>query len=168
MDPITLITAGMAVLPKLPALWGTVAGWFGKETPKSIEKAGELAGTVMDMLKKGEIPPEMQATMAAELNRHEEAILAIQAAAEKSAQDNLTARHVADASGTSWLSKNVRPLILIAVTINVIVATYAEVSVAKYTALVDLVLIVFGYYFIGKTVERGTVATIAGAFRGKP
>ena len=33
-----LVATGLSLLPKLPALWESVAGLFGKSTPKKVEE----------------------------------------------------------------------------------------------------------------------------------
>ena len=69
-----LVGIGLSLLPKLPELWNTIAGMFGKKVPSSIEEAGKLAGDVLDSIKKGEISPEVQAQLEIRIMEHKERI----------------------------------------------------------------------------------------------
>ena len=71
---LPLISAGLAVLPKLPEIWKSVAGLFGKSVPKSVEEAGKLASSIATSLAKKEIPPETQVELQKIMNTHEEKI----------------------------------------------------------------------------------------------
>lgn len=84
-------------------------------------------------------------------------------AAEAKFDDNLTDRHKADMMSDSWLSKNIRPICLAVLLSSVVIATFlpdvagfaiTAVSVARYEVLVGLLKAVFGYYFIGRSVEK--------------
>jgi hypothetical protein len=175
MDPVSMIGLGLSVLPKIPELWGKVAGLFGKEVPKSVQAAGQLAAEVQDMMKAGTVSPEVQAAMAAEFNRHEEKILEIRleerrldAGIETTAITATTERHKADMLSDSWLSKNVRPLTLLAVTLSITIGIYVpSVDPVKFKAITDLGVWVYGYYFVGRTVEKGPVASAVEAFKTK-
>jgi len=84
-----------------------------------------------------------------------------QADLEKIAQENLTARHQADMSSDSWLSKNVRPLCLLLITLAIVIGIYlpAEyVDSKNYQALTDMGVWVYGYYFVGRSAfDKGNV-----------
>ena len=67
-----VIATGLALLPKLPAAWGAIAGLFGKKVPDSIQAAGKMAGDVMGAMKRGEIPPEKIMEVKAIFYEHEE------------------------------------------------------------------------------------------------
>ncbi|WP_461210091.1 hypothetical protein [Desulfocurvus sp. DL9XJH121] len=71
----------------------------------------------------------------------------------------LTTRHTADMASDSWLSKNVRPLCLLAVTAAIIASALAPgVAPAKLSALTDLGWGVYGYYFLGRSAfDKGAV-----------
>lgn len=90
---------------------------------------------------------EFQATNAKEL--------------EQIAQENLTARHQADMSSDSWLSKNIRPICLLFVTLAITFGVYVPedyVSQDKFQALTDMGVWVYGYYFVGRsTFDKGNV-----------
>ena len=67
-----LIAAGLSLLPKVPSIWGSIAGLFGKKVPSSIQEAGKLAGEVMNAFKKDEVPPEIAAKLEEIMNEHKE------------------------------------------------------------------------------------------------
>jgi len=67
-----LVMAGLSLLPKLPSIWSSVAGLFGKKAPSSVQEAGKLAGEVMNAFKKDEVPPEITAQLEELMNKHEE------------------------------------------------------------------------------------------------
>lgn len=80
---------------------------------------------------------------------------------EKAAQENLTARHQADMSSDSWLSKNIRPLCLLSITLAITIGVYLPVEyvdASKFQALTDMGVWVYGYYFVGRsTFDKGNV-----------
>ena len=79
---------------------------------------------------------------------------------EIEAQKNITERWKADASG-SWLSKNVRPMVLIFLVISTVLMIFIEAGVIAFEVksswidLLQLVLItVIGAYFGGRSLEK--------------
>lgn len=70
-----LLLAGLSLLPKLPEIWGAVAGLFGKGVPDTVEAAGKLAGEVVGMLENGQATPEQQIQLKTLMYTHEERIL---------------------------------------------------------------------------------------------
>ena len=80
---------------------------------------------------------------------------------EAKMEQNITDRWSADMNSDSWLSKNVRPLVLIFLVVSTVlmifidVGTIAFVVEPKWTDLLQLVLItVIGAYFGGRTMEK--------------
>lgn len=76
-------------------------------------------------------------------------------------EQNITDRWSADMNSDSWLSKNVRPLVLIFLVVSTVImifidaGTIAFVVEPKWTDLLQLVLItVIGAYFGGRTMEK--------------
>ena len=76
-------------------------------------------------------------------------------------EQNITDRWSADMNSDSWLSKNVRPLVLIFLVVSTVLmifidaGTIAFVVEPKWTDLLQLVLItVIGAYFGGRTMEK--------------
>lgn len=81
-------------------------------------------------------------------------------AAEQTAQTAVTDRWKFDMSSDSWLSKNIRPLSMIFLTVAVTLMAFLNGSTAfkpeeSYVELFkQLLLLVFGAYFVGRTVEK--------------
>lgn len=69
-----LILAGLSLLPKIPEIWGTVAGLFGKKVPDSVETAANLANDVFSAFKKDEVSPEVQVKLEQTMNQRKEKI----------------------------------------------------------------------------------------------
>jgi hypothetical protein len=74
-------------------------------------------------------------------------------------QNNLTSRHTADMASDSWLSKNIRPMTLIAIIVGYF--TFAFMSAHNYNAneaYVTLLgqwgMLVMSFYFGGRTLEK--------------
>jgi hypothetical protein len=74
-------------------------------------------------------------------------------------QNNLSDRHKADMSSDSWLSKNIRPMTLVAIFIGYFV--FAMMSAFNYNAnqaYVTLLgqwgMLVMSFYFGGRTLEK--------------
>ena len=81
--------------------------------------------------------------------------------AEADMQQNVTERWKTDMNSDSWLSKNVRPLVLIFLVVSTVLMVFIDAGVisfdVKYTwiDLLQLVLItVIGAYFGGRSVEK--------------
>ena len=76
-------------------------------------------------------------------------------------QAELTKRHQADMASDSWLSKNVRPLCLVGLTLAITVGIFLPddyVSADKFQFLTDMSQWVYGYYFVGRsTFDKGNV-----------
>ena len=76
-------------------------------------------------------------------------------------QRNVTDRWKADMNSDSWLSKNVRPLVLIFLVVSTVLMIFIEAGViafevkASWIDLLQLVLItVIGAYFGGRSLEK--------------
>jgi hypothetical protein len=74
-------------------------------------------------------------------------------------QNNLTSRHTADMASDSWLSKNIRPMTLIAIIVGYF--TFAFMSAYGYNANESYVtllgqwgMLVMSFYFGGRTLEK--------------
>jgi hypothetical protein len=119
-----------------------------------------LAGKLIDKL----LPDPAQKAEAhlklAELAHNGElARMANETELYKSEQDNLSARHTADMASDSWLSKNIRPMTLIAIFIGYFV--FAMMSAYGYNANESYVtllgqwgMLVMSFYFGGRTLEK--------------
>ena len=76
-------------------------------------------------------------------------------------EKNITDRWKADMNSDSWLSKNVRPLVLIFLVVCTVLMIFIDAGTiefnveAKWTDLLQLVLItVIGAYFGGRSIEK--------------
>lgn len=79
--------------------------------------------------------------------------------AEKTAQTAVTTRWQADMLSDSWLSKNIRPLVLIYLLVVYTVLSLASgvsfnVTQAYVELLAQMLMLVMGAYFAGRTVEK--------------
>ena len=80
---------------------------------------------------------------------------------ETDMEKEITSRWQADMKSDSWLSKNVRPLVLIFLVVATVLLIFIDAGVinfvveAKWTDLLQLVLItVIGAYFGGRSLEK--------------
>ncbi len=74
------------------------------------------------------------------------------------AEKNITERHKSDMMSDSWLSKNVRPIVLIylliAFTLFAAGSHHFSISIAYIEMLKEMLKLVFGFYFGGRSVEK--------------
>ena len=76
-------------------------------------------------------------------------------------ETEITSRWASDMNSDSWLSKNVRPLVLIFLVVSTVLLVFIDAGVIsftvedKWTDLLQLVLItVIGSYFGGRSIEK--------------
>ena len=88
-------------------------------------------------------------------------IKALIAEHEAKMEQNITDRWAADMNSDSWLSKNVRPLVLIFLVVSTVLMIFIDAGTInftveqKWTDLLQLVLIiVIGAYFGGRSIEK--------------
>lgn len=120
----------------------------------------DVGGKLIDKL----IPdPEAKAKAQMELAKMaqdgELAKMANETAVYKAEQENVTARWTADAATDSWLSKNIRPMSLVAIFIGYFL--FALMSAFGYDAKESYVqllgqwgMLIMSAYFGGKTLEN--------------
>ena len=91
----------------------------------------------------------------------EQKIQALIADHQAKMEQNITDRWSADMNSDSWLSKNVRPLVLIFLVVCTVLMIFIDAGAVsfvveeKWTDLLQLVLItVIGAYFGGRTMEK--------------
>lgn len=77
----------------------------------------------------------------------------------KTEQDNLTGRHVADMASDSWLSKNIRPMTLVAIftgyfTFGIMDANGVKANETYVQLLGQWGMLVMSFYFGGRTLEK--------------
>jgi hypothetical protein len=82
--------------------------------------------------------------------------------ADKDAQDQVTARWESDMKSDSFLSKNIRPMVLIYLTFIFSVLAFFDGNVGEFKIAEDyipifqsLLITVYGAYFVGRTWEKG-------------
>jgi len=119
-----------------------------------------LIGTVLDKL----IPdPKAKAQAHADLakmaHEGELAKMANETDLFKTEQNNLSERHQADMSSDSWLSKNIRPMTLVAIFVGYFVfammsAFDLDANEAYVTLLGQWGMLVMSFYFGGRTLEK--------------
>ena len=80
---------------------------------------------------------------------------------ETQMEKEITSRWEADMNSDSWLSKNIRPLVLAFLVVSTVLLIFIDAGVinfvveAKWTDLLQLVLItVIGAYFGGRSLEK--------------
>ena len=76
-------------------------------------------------------------------------------------EKNITARWTMDMNSDSWLSKNIRPLVLVFLVVSTVLMIFIDAGTInfvvedKWTDLLQLVLItVIGAYFGGRSLEK--------------
>ena len=81
--------------------------------------------------------------------------------AEKDIQKNISERWKTDMTSDSWLSKNVRPMVLIFLVVSTVLLVFIDAGVIKFEVkaswvdLLQLVLItVISAYFGGRSIEK--------------
>jgi hypothetical protein len=77
----------------------------------------------------------------------------------KTEQNNLTGRHEADMASDSWLSKNIRPLTLVAIftgyfTFGIMDANGIKANETYVQLLGQWGMLVMSFYFGGRTLEK--------------
>ena len=102
-------------------------------------------------------------TSKAEKLEAEQKIKELVANYEIEMEKNITDRWKADMNSDSWLSKNIRPLVLAFLVVSTVLMIFIDAGTIKFTVeekwtdLLQLVLItVIGAYFGGRSYEKGT------------
>jgi len=126
-----------------------VASFLGVEPePEAVAKAVQDPATLIRL-------KELEIQQQDRLLAWREKQLEVEAAFEA----ELTNRHKADMGSDSWLSKNIRPIVLLILTLAIVAATvWAGIPEKKLEMLTDLGWGVFGYYFLGRSAfDKGAV-----------
>jgi hypothetical protein len=119
-----------------------------------------LIGTVVDkLIPDPKAKAEAQLALAKMAQEGELVKLANETDLFKTEQSNISSRHHADMSSDSWLSKNIRPLTLVAIFIGYFVfammsAFDYEANEAYVTLLGQWGMLVMSFYFGGRTLEK--------------
>lgn len=119
---------GQFLLQKIPSVVGAIA----EDTP---------VGSVIEAIIGGSNMPQEDKDVALEKLR-----------LERSEIDGITRRWVADSRSDSWLSKNVRPLTLVVLTIAFIIGWYMQID--ELSIVKELLQIVFFGYFGSRGAEK--------------
>tara|TARA_R100000734_G_C3319120_1_gene114318 strand:+ start:593 stop:1009 length:417 start_codon:yes stop_codon:yes gene_type:complete len=118
---------GKFLLDKIPSVVGAVAG-------------DSLAGNVIQAIIGG-----------SEMSDEDKAIALKKLDIERAEIDGTTRRWVADARSGSWLASNVRPLVLVFLTISYVLGWYLGYPLDSITGLLTIVI---GGYFGSRGVEK--------------
>ena len=81
--------------------------------------------------------------------------------AEKDAQDQVTVRWQSDMNSDSFLSKNIRPMVLIYLTVVFTILSFFDGNIGEFKIaeqyipiFQSLLITVYGAYFVGRTWEK--------------
>lgn len=149
----TLLSKGLKLIAKAVSSKGYA--WLKEKTGVDLDQASLSDEDVMK-LKQYELD-------------HETELLRITYEAQNVEAQELTKRHQADMASDSWLSKNVRPIVLAAVTAFVGAGLFLPVSYigeGRFDSVTSLALWVYGFYFGARSAfDKGSLAAIAGKIR---
>tara|TARA_R110002049_G_scaffold150789_1_gene313980 strand:+ start:660 stop:1055 length:396 start_codon:yes stop_codon:yes gene_type:complete len=116
--------------------------------------AGNVAEKISNIIAKHTFSKEDQA-------RFENEMAKVFLEAESEMQQNVTERWKTDMSSDSWLSKNVRPLVLIFLVVSTVLMVFIDAGIISFNVkdswidLLKLILItVIGAYFGGRSYEK--------------
>ncbi len=116
--------------------------------------AGNVAEKISNIIAKHTFSKEDRA-------RFENEMAKVFLEAESEMQQNVTERWKTDMSSDSWLSKNVRPLVLIFLVVSTILMVFIDAGIISFNVkdswidLLKLILItVIGAYFGGRSYEK--------------
>lgn len=79
-------------------------------------------------------------------------------------QEQLTKRHANDMTSDSWLSKNIRPIVLIYLMGLFTIAYFQTVPTTVMSLLRDLLMTAFAFYFGARSIEK--VVSVIRAHKG--
>jgi hypothetical protein len=128
-----------------------MAGFLSKIFSSGVGDAVEKVGGVLD---KFITTKEEKAEALNEINK-------VFLDAETKIQEQVSARWNADMASDSWLSKNIRPLVMIFLVVSTVLLIFIDAGIITFAVkeswvdLLQLVLItVIGAYFGGRSVEK--------------
>ena len=128
---------------------------MGKILAKLFGGAGaDIAGKISGIIDKHTVSKEERAQVKQEMDK-------VFIEAEADMQKNVTERWKADLQHGNWLTKSVRPLVLIFLVVSTVVMVFIDSGFIafdveeKWTDLLQLTLItVIGAYFGGRSIEK--------------
>lgn len=153
--PIPVILG--AVLAKLAESGlGMLAGAIEAKGKEVIED--KLGVKIPDRAE--DLTPEKLQELQIKQMDHEEFLIEAQVDLEKHATAQVTERWKADMASDSWLSKNIRPLALAWVLLNITILVVSdgfeiEFSVGTLALVETIASIIVGAYFLGRSTEKG-------------
>ena len=135
--------------------------WLTKLFSAGASTLVDSLGTAVDKLvTSDEERLKMKATILKEVNRHKKEQLEAISTYDK----EITSRHAADMKSDNWLSKSVRPLILVFLTVATVVLAYMtiftldEARIAIIDPWVDLLKVLlitaYSFYFGSRGFEK--------------
>jgi hypothetical protein len=148
----TLIANGLGLLAKVGLAKGK--DWIKDKTGVDLDK-GALSSEDLLSLQKYQMD-------------HEKELLQITLEAQNIEAQEVTKRWSADMGSDSWMSKNIRPGILAAVTAFIGIAIFlpdSYVGKERFDALCSLASLVYIAYFGARTTEKGVIERVVGAWR---
>jgi len=124
-----------------------------------LSKGKEVVEEKLGIVLKNDPSPEELASYRAAEMEHERFLIEAALAKEQVAQENVTERWKADMLSDSWLSKNIRPMVLV-----YLLGTYSVLSLlsgfafyvteAYVELLAQMLMLAMGAYFAGRTLEK--------------
>ena len=135
--------------------------WFSNIFSTGAEKVIDSLGSAIDKLvTSDEEKAEIKLKLAMEMNRFKES----QNIALEAYEKEITKRHANDMKSDSWLSKNIRPLVLLFLTVSTVILAYMTIFILDEHAvkLIDpwvdllkmLLMTAYGFYFSGRSYEK--------------
>ena len=128
---------------------------MGKILAKLFGGVGsDIAGKISSIIDKHTFSKEEKARLKNEMDQ-------VFIAAEADMQKNVTERWKTDMTSDSWLSKNVRPMVLIFLVVSTVLMVIIDAGVISFdlknthTDLLQMVLLTcIGAYFGGRSIEK--------------
>ena len=115
-----------------------------------IEKVPSILGIVGDAILPGNVISELISGNKS-LSETDKEIALQKLTIERAEIDGTTRRWVADARSGAWLAANVRPIVLIFLTISYVIGWYLHYPLDSITGLLSIVI---GGYFGSRGVEK--------------
>ena len=142
-------------------------GWLQSIVSSGASKIIDSVGTAVDKcVTSDEERLTLKNALVAEVNKHKEDMLKEAHSYEISIEQNITDRWKADASSDSWMSKNIRPMVMAFLTIVVSLLAYLTIfilppdKVKLINPWIDLykmlMMVVYGGYFGFRSWEKVT------------
>lgn len=132
--------------------------------PKGKEWLQEKTGVDVS---KAFLSPEEEAKLRQFELENQKELMEIAIGYETSVEKEVTARHAADMSSDSWMSKNVRPAVLAVITVCLVAALFLPLSYIgemRFGTVADTAVWVYGFYFGARSVfDKGTLAHVVRA-----